>query len=338
MEVRTDIPQLCSTFDSIILHLTYFACISVPKTLLSLCAGLLPPTWFQFEVSEVLPPNTCRNEDRGRLCSYPGPAIYPSPRGHFYGRMLSPGAVLLPRPNTLIVWIPRQPFPPSQKTRKLSSTTFTKASIPGTYRSYCWDILRGYGQPAVVDRITKRIGDEVLFGAGPLWEKWPDRLRRWLLRRDRPRSDEPWRRSPLWLILRVTLQTSLRLSTQYKPFIHFFHAHLLRSCVRSDSSELKEDPRDHYHDPMTERFSPYVFAVLLPIYLCTVFQRSQNDSYVRFPMQDVIELYGHRHCTGQSHLHGVRRTKQLPNNHFRTPYATQFSFDGTKHSRLRHAV
>jgi hypothetical protein len=47
-------------------------------------------------------------------------------------------------------------------------------------------ILRGYGQPAVVDRITKRIGDEVLFGAGPSWEKWPDRLRRWLLRRDRP--------------------------------------------------------------------------------------------------------------------------------------------------------
>ena len=71
-------------------------------------------------------------------------------------------------------------------------------------------ILRAYGQPAPVHRITKRIGDEVL-GAG-----------------------RPWRRSPLWLVIRVSLQTSLRASNLYKPFILFFHANLLRNCVRRD--------------------------------------------------------------------------------------------------------
>jgi hypothetical protein len=76
-------------------------------------------------------------------------------------------------------------------------------------------ILRAYGQPALVDRITKRIGDEVLG------------------------VNEPWRRSPLWLVIRVSLQTSLRASNLYKPFILFFHAYLLRTCVcRSFPSEL----------------------------------------------------------------------------------------------------
>jgi hypothetical protein len=76
-------------------------------------------------------------------------------------------------------------------------------------------ILRAYGQPALVDRITKRIGDEVIG------------------------VNKPWRRSPLWLIIRVSLQTSLRTSNLYKPFMLFFHAYLLRTCVRrSFPSEL----------------------------------------------------------------------------------------------------
>jgi hypothetical protein len=69
-------------------------------------------------------------------------------------------------------------------------------------------ILRAYGQPALVDRITKRIGDEVIG------------------------VDRPWRRSPLWLVIRVSLQTSLRTTNLYKPFMLFFHAYLLRTCVR----------------------------------------------------------------------------------------------------------
>jgi len=79
-------------------------------------------------------------------------------------------------------------------------------------------ILRGFGQPAVVDRMTKRIGDEILRDGA---------------------ARQPWRRSSLWLILKVTLQSSLRDSNLYKPFILFFHAHLLRICVhRNFASEL----------------------------------------------------------------------------------------------------
>ena len=59
-------------------------------------------------------------------------------------------------------------------------------------------------------------------------------------------------------MLRVTLQTSLRLCNLSKPFMLFGHAHLLRSRVRSDSSELKEDLRDHYRDPMTQKVFPRV--------------------------------------------------------------------------------
>jgi hypothetical protein len=81
-------------------------------------------------------------------------------------------------------------------------------------------------------------------------------------------------------------------------------------------SELKKEPRDHYHDKMDRK-----------IYIPRV---------SRFSKQGVIELYGHR--VGQSHLHGVIRTKQLPNNRFRGVYATQSRFDHIKHSRLRHVV
>ena len=78
-------------------------------------------------------------------------------------------------------------------------------------------ILGGCGQTANVDRITKRIGDEVL------WDN----------------AYKPWRRSPLWLTLRVSLQSSLRGSNLYKDFMLFFHAYLLRICVSKDfPSEL----------------------------------------------------------------------------------------------------
>lgn len=50
-------------------------------------------------------------------------------------------------------------------------------------------ILRGFGQPADVKRIQKRIADDVLWAHG---------------------SAIPWRRSPLWLVIRVSLQLCLR--------------------------------------------------------------------------------------------------------------------------------
>src|SRR6266851_988885 len=157
----------------------------------------------QFEVFEVQPRIRTVMETEGKLvCSYPGPAIQ----------------------------VPVETFMDECFLRELSSF-LVQMDVDHFQSDYDYDsahpryisellvgILRGYGQPAVVHRITKRIGDEVL---------------------SRYDHRHPWRRSPLWLILKVSLQSSLLLSNLYKPFLLFFHAHLLRSCVRQGfSSDL----------------------------------------------------------------------------------------------------
>ncbi|OBT60021.1 hypothetical protein VE03_10579, partial [Pseudogymnoascus sp. 23342-1-I1] len=74
-------------------------------------------------------------------------------------------------------------------------------------------ILRGVGQPVDVVRIHKRTRDDVL------WRK----------------ALQPWRRSPLWLLLRVTLQTSLRTEAVpdkwYKSFMVYFMAYILKQAL-----------------------------------------------------------------------------------------------------------
>jgi len=71
------------------------------------------------------------------------------------------------------------------------------------------------GQPADVSRIHKRTRDDVL---------WNDALK-------------PWRRSPLWLLLRVALQTSLVTGHEdhrpYKSFMVFFMARILKRALQA---------------------------------------------------------------------------------------------------------
>ena len=79
-------------------------------------------------------------------------------------------------------------------------------------------ILRGVGRPALaVVRVTKRIGDDVLISSG---------------------SALPWRRSSLWLLIRVAIQTTLEPFPQghdsYKAFIAFFLARLAEDGIRAD--------------------------------------------------------------------------------------------------------
>jgi len=74
-------------------------------------------------------------------------------------------------------------------------------------------ILRGIGEPVNVTRIRKRTRDDVLWDGDLL----------------------PWRRSPLWLLLRVALQTSLyedgdNCHIQYKSFLIFFYGQGPRAC------------------------------------------------------------------------------------------------------------
>ena len=79
-------------------------------------------------------------------------------------------------------------------------------------------ILRAVGEPFDCPRIYKHIRDDVL---------WKDALK-------------PWRRSPLWLFLRVVLQTSLMRNDEkeeqhvrYKSFMLFFMAHVLQGALNA---------------------------------------------------------------------------------------------------------
>ncbi|QRV77961.1 kinase-like protein [Ceratobasidium sp. AG-Ba] len=69
-------------------------------------------------------------------------------------------------------------------------------------------ILRGFGTELEPQRVCKRIGDEVLMLEDGTF---------------------PWRRSPLWLIIRVLLHTSVE-STEYKHFMIYLHTRLLGLC------------------------------------------------------------------------------------------------------------
>ena len=152
----------------------------------------------QFEVFEVSPQITAVMTTEGKLlCSYPGPAIQ-VPLSTFMDKCF------LRELSSFLVHM--------DVDHLVSTPTTSAESVHPRYISELLvGILRGYGQPVVIDRITKRIGDEVLKDSS---------------------ARQPWRRSPLWLALKVTLQSSLRTSNLYKPFVLFFHAHLLRTCVR----------------------------------------------------------------------------------------------------------
>ncbi|KAI0279330.1 hypothetical protein BC826DRAFT_1158632 [Russula brevipes] len=170
------------------------------------------PDLIQFEVFEVSPMNEAIMTAEGKLlCSYPGPAIQ-VPVDTYMDELF------LQELSSFLVQMDVDFLPTTSEAGSVVNEVHESAH-PRYISELLVGILRGFGQPAVVDRITKRIGDEVLAS---------DRTRK------------PWRRSPLWLILRVTLQSSLPASSNiYKPFMLFFHAHLLRSGVRRDfPSEL----------------------------------------------------------------------------------------------------
>jgi hypothetical protein len=167
----------------------------------------------QFEVFEVLPPASAVMSAKGKLlCSYPGPAIQ-VPIDTFTNESF------LLELSSFLVQMDVDVLDSAPTTFKAGSVVHEvrESAHPKYISQLLVGILRGFGQPAVVDRITKRVEDEVL---------WHD-------------AYTPWRRSPLWLILRISLQTSLRVSNMYKTFMLFFHSHLLRNPLcRNFPSEL----------------------------------------------------------------------------------------------------
>ncbi len=159
----------------------------------------------RFEMFEVSPQARFVMSTNGKLlCSYPGPAVQVSPE-------IFAKRSFLPELASFLIQMDIDVLDSTPTTTKAGSTVreVRESAHPRYISELLVGILRGFGQPASVDRITKRVADEVL---------WKD-------------AYKPWRRAPLWLVIKVALQTSLDCD-MYKTFILFFHAHLLRICIQ----------------------------------------------------------------------------------------------------------
>ncbi|KAG1816760.1 uncharacterized protein BJ212DRAFT_1480619 [Suillus subaureus] len=157
-----------------------------------------------FESFEVSPDPTAVMGAKGKLiCSYPGPAITVPDTN-------IDNATFATELANFLVCMDQDVLDAAATRKKAKSTVLEKrdTSHPRYITELLTGILRGLGSIADVPRIRKRIGDDVLWDSVKL----------------------PWRRSPLWLVIRVALQTTLERSalgrTTYKSFMLFFMARL----------------------------------------------------------------------------------------------------------------
>ncbi|KAF8127615.1 hypothetical protein EV363DRAFT_1513903 [Boletus edulis] len=158
-----------------------------------------------FESFEVSPKAEDVMTTQGKLiCSYPGPAIE-IPNAVFEEEgFLSQLSKFLVHMNVDII------TDAALTSRKAQTTLVEDRNTihPRYITELLTGILRGVGRPADIVRITKRIGDDVVWNNSKL----------------------PWRRSSLWLLIRVAIQTSLDQSTlrhgPYKQFMLFFMCNL----------------------------------------------------------------------------------------------------------------
>src|SRR6266404_8785599 len=178
----------------------------------------------RFEIFEVSPSaSSVKSTDGKLLCSYPGPAIQIS------SDIFSSQCFL----GELASFLIQMDVDVLDSTDRDEDEDEDKSAHPRYISELLVGILRGFGQPASVDRITKRIGDEVrrpgvnALGPRQCGQSRRSHSRAWV----EAYRAKPWRRSPLWLVIRVALQTSLG-ADMYKPFILFFHAHLLQICIQ----------------------------------------------------------------------------------------------------------
>ncbi|KAI6011417.1 hypothetical protein EDC04DRAFT_3145760 [Pisolithus marmoratus] len=137
---------------------------------------------------------------RGKLvCSYPGPAIA-------IPDVVFNDAVFRLELAHFLCEMDKDSLDAAPTSRKGGSTISEERDTvhPRYITELLTGILRAVGRPAEVQRISKRIGDDVV---------WRD-------------SRLPWRRSSLWLMIRVVLQTTLERSDLgfdgYKAFMLFF--------------------------------------------------------------------------------------------------------------------
>jgi hypothetical protein len=167
-----------------------------------------------FEVFEVSPPPEAVMTVQGKLiCSYPGPAVEiplnVAQNPAFVEQLVS---FLLHMDVDRLRGVEPTTVKAGSRVPETRGTTH-----PRYISQLLIMILRGMGEEATVNRITKRIADDVC------WNN----------------AEKPWRRSSLWLVLRVAIQTSADSRETYKAFMVFFQAQLLQLFVNHDlPSEL----------------------------------------------------------------------------------------------------
>lgn len=142
------------------------------------------------------------------VCSYPGPAVEiassTANKPDFWSELSS-----------FLVQMDREALDSAPLVSKAGSKVqeIRDTAHPHYICSLLVNMLRGMGgNPENVVRVTKHIIDDVL------WDK----------------ARLPWRRSGLWLILRVALQTSLPSRVEYKSFMVSYLAELLSIAVNLD--------------------------------------------------------------------------------------------------------
>ncbi|KAG9091866.1 hypothetical protein FRC06_000351, partial [Ceratobasidium sp. 370] len=163
-----------------------------------------------FEIFEVQAPNAAVMSVPGKLIRhFPGQAV------QIPDSVFSDQGFIQETANFLVQMSEDILEGSSAKTTKAGSTVSeVRDSADPHYISQLFvAILRGVGKEFEPKRVVKRIADEVL---------WHD-------------AYLPWHRSPLWLIIRVALQTSLSSTEAYKRFMVFFHAHILDLCHNNPS-------------------------------------------------------------------------------------------------------
>ncbi|KAF8154797.1 hypothetical protein B0H34DRAFT_799544 [Crassisporium funariophilum] len=166
-----------------------------------------------FEAFEVTPSPQAFMKIKGKLiCSYPGPAVE-LPISIAQDRSFVEQLV------SFLLQMDVDRLGAEATTTKAGSKVLETRDT--THPRYITQllvmILLGMGKEAEVDRISKRITDEVC---------WLD-------------ANNPWRRSSLWLVLRVAIQTTASSRDIYKAFMIFFQNQLLQLFLEYKlSSEL----------------------------------------------------------------------------------------------------
>ncbi|KAG2366240.1 hypothetical protein BDR07DRAFT_1480293 [Suillus spraguei] len=162
-----------------------------------------------FESFEISPDPTAVMGVKGKLiCSYPGPAIT-------VPDTIANDATFHAELANFLVCMDRDVLDATAMRRKADSTVpeDRDTAHPRYITELLTGILRGLGSIADVPRIRKRIGDDVLWDNAKL----------------------PWRRSSLWLVIRVALQTTLERNalgrTTYKSFMLFLMARVTTLAI-----------------------------------------------------------------------------------------------------------